>query len=87
MEGIPIAGLATTTTLHSPPRPESWLSRPSHAAAHDGLGPEQMAAIRSKFQAASYTVGGQDWERLFAYYDRDHSGYIEFAEFNRAARR
>ena len=47
----------------------------------------RMAKLRSKLQAASYTLGGQDWGRLFNYYDRDNSGHLSFEEFRRAVRK
>lgn len=47
----------------------------------------KFARVRSKFQAASYSKGGQDWARLFHHYDRDNSGELDFDEFRRAIRR
>ena len=38
-------------------------------------------------RAASYTHGGMDWAMLFARYDRDHSGGLDFKEFTTALRR
>ena len=34
-----------------------------------------LQRLHSKLQQASYKMGGQDWERLFAAVDKDHSGY------------
>ena len=38
--------------------------------------------IKSRLRAASYSTGGVNWPRLFAHYDRDNSGHIEFNEFD-----
>ena len=42
--------------------------------------------IRSKLKAASYTVDGVNWGKLFHYYDKDKSGHIGFDEFKRLLR-
>ena len=47
----------------------------------------KFAKLRSKFKACSYSLGGQDWEKLFRHYDRDNSGELDFDEFRRAVRR
>lgn len=43
--------------------------------------------IKSRLRAASYSTGGVNWPRLFAHYDRDNSGHIEFNEFRSLMRR
>jgi Ca2+-binding EF-hand superfamily protein len=43
--------------------------------------------IRTKLRAASYSVGGVDWEKLFRHYDRDNSGELDFNEFSNAIRK
>ena len=45
------------------------------------------AALRKRLQAASYTSGGQDWAKLFAFLDRDNSGALDVEEFTRALRK
>jgi hypothetical protein len=46
-----------------------------------------LAETRKRFQAASYSAGGQDWSRLFRHYDRDNSGELDWDEFRRAVRK
>eukprot|EP00941_MAST-03F_sp_MAST-3F-sp1_P005592 g5592.t1 len=43
--------------------------------------------LRDKLRAASYTHRGQDWEKLFAHYDRDNDGSLSLKEFISAVRR
>ena len=38
------------------------------------LSVDVLTKLHSRLQAASYTVGGQDWGKLFSILDRDHSG-------------
>jgi hypothetical protein len=45
-----------------------------------------QSEVRRRFQAASYSAGGQDWPALFRQYDRDNSGELEWEEFRRAVR-
>jgi hypothetical protein len=42
----------------------------------DGLG----SALKRRFRAASYRLGGQDWEFLFKAYDRDNDGGLSVQE-------
>lgn len=42
----------------------------------DGLG----AALKRRFRAASYRMGGQDWEFLFRAYDRNNDGTLSRKE-------
>ena len=42
--------------------------------------------IRHKVRAAAYTIGGQDWPRLFASYDKDRNGNLEYPEFRKMIR-
>jgi Ca2+-binding EF-hand superfamily protein/pSer/pThr/pTyr-binding forkhead associated (FHA) protein len=46
----------------------------------------KLKRLRKKFQAAAYTIGGIDLEKLFRHYDRDNSGTMSFDEFTRAVR-
>jgi hypothetical protein len=46
-----------------------------------------IADIRRSLRAASYTLGGEDWSKLFNRYDSDHSGKLFFGEFRSAIRR
>jgi hypothetical protein len=41
------------------------------------LGADKLHRVQYKLKAASYNVGGMDWERLFAQYDTDCSGTLE----------
>lgn len=43
--------------------------------------------LATRMRAASYTKGGMDWALLFARYDRDHSGGLDFKEFSTALQR
>ena len=52
----------------------------------DGL-KESVKLIRQKLQAASYVAGGQDWEAMFKFYDRDNEGSLGKDEFISACRR
>jgi hypothetical protein len=45
-----------------------------------------VQVIRSKLQQASYTIGGQDWSRLFRLLDRDKNGFLSEAELLHAVR-
>ena len=47
----------------------------------------KLEKVRTKFRAASYHAGVQDWAKLFAHYDRDQSGTLGFDDFRRAVRR
>ena len=47
----------------------------------------RMQLLRHRFQAASYTLGGMDFEALFRQYDRNNNAIMSFEEFERAARR
>ena len=44
----------------------------------------EITYIRRKLRAASHRLGIHDWERLFAHYDRDGSGGLDFQEFSMA---
>ena len=52
---------------------ESWQKSNQDIWGAQGVG-ESFKRLRSKLRAASYTATGQNWEKLFAYYDRDNSG-------------
>ena len=41
------------------------------------LGADKLHRVQYKLKAASYNVGGMDWERLFSQYDTDCSGTLE----------
>lgn len=47
----------------------------------------RMQLLRHRFQAASYTLGGMDFEALFRQYDRNNNSTMSFEEFERASRR
>lgn len=47
----------------------------------------KLERVRSKFRAAAYAAGIQDWCKLFQRYDKDSDGSITFSEFLRAVRR
>ena len=51
--------------------------------ADDAMG----GSLKRRFRAASYRLGGQDWEFLFHTYDRNNDGGLSFAEFLHATRR
>jgi len=44
---------------------------------------QNMNGILNKLRAAAYdnAKGGQNWEKLFRYYDKDGSGEVDFQEF------
>ena len=44
-------------------------------------------ALKRRFRAASYRLGGQDWEFLFHTYDVNGDGGLSFGEFHHATRR
>jgi hypothetical protein len=47
---------------------------------------ETLRTLHFRMQQQSYTIGGQDWRRLFRWLDANHDGRIERAEFCRAMR-
>ena len=47
----------------------------------------KLKTLSSKFQAASYSLGGIDLDKLFRHYDRDNSGELDFQEFRQAVRK
>jgi hypothetical protein len=47
---------------------------------------ETLRTLHSRMQQQSYTIGGQDWRRLFRLLDANHTGRIERAEFHHAMR-
>jgi hypothetical protein len=47
----------------------------------------KLKLLRQKFQAASYSIGGIDLDKLFRHYDRDNSGELDFEEFRQAVRK
>jgi Ca2+-binding EF-hand superfamily protein len=53
----------------------------------DTLSEEVLRKLHVRFQAASYTAGGQDWPRLFGIVDRDHNGVLSQEELVRIVRK
>ena len=51
------------------------------------LSEEVLRKLHARFQAASYTAGGQDWARLFGIVDRDHNGVLSQEELVRIVRK
>lgn len=47
----------------------------------------KLEIIWEKIRSRSYTDKGQDWGKLFRYYDRDSSGFISIDEFRYAVRK
>eukprot|EP01048_Picozoa_sp_COSAG05_P003684 COSAG05_NODE_176_length_14928_cov_75.109717_16_plen_485_part_00 len=47
----------------------------------------KLKTVRSKFRAASYVRGGQDWRQLFHEFDQDNSGALSIHEFVKVIRR
>ena len=47
----------------------------------------RIGVLKSKFKAASYHNGKENYSRLFHNYDRDNSGMMDFDEFRSAVRR
>lgn len=43
----------------------------------DGVG----SALKRRFRAVSYRLGGQDWEFLFKAYDKDNDGGLSVEEY------
>ena len=48
---------------------------------------ETFHQLQTKLRAAAYTAGGVNFKKLFAHYDRDNSGALDFVEFRSALRR
>ena len=46
----------------------------------------KLERVQYKLKAASYTIGGMDWENLFKQYDQDYSGTLEIDELKKAVR-
>ena len=46
-----------------------------------------LPRVRAKIQAAAYTAGGQDWEKLFRFYDKSGDGELQLEELTSAIRR
>jgi hypothetical protein len=50
------------------------------------LSATETRLIRSKLKAASYSMNGVNWNKLFVHYDIDNGGVLEYPEFKRALR-
>ena len=50
------------------------------------LSATETRLIRSKLKAASYSMNGVNWNKLFVHYDVDNGGVLEYPEFKRALR-
>ena len=48
---------------------------------------EDVEKLKQKIRAASYTFGGQDWDKLFSVYDKNGDGILNYDEFAQALRR
>ena len=46
-----------------------------------------LPRVRAKIQAAAYVSGGQDWEKLFRFYDKSGDGELQLEELTSAIRR
>ena len=46
-----------------------------------------LPRVRSKIQAAAYVAGGQDWDKLFRFYDKSGDGELQIDELTNAIRR
>jgi hypothetical protein len=68
----PLAAFATA--LGEMPEPQRSTARgaTSSTALGELRGMAPVRLIRQKLRSASYTMGGQDWLRLFALYDANH---------------
>ena len=54
--------------------------------SHTKLSAKEIRLIRSKLKAASYSMNGVNWNKLFVHYDIDNGGVLEYPEFKRALR-
>ena len=70
----------SVSILSSPP-----LKKPNGKLSEE-VSEWEIEQFKAKMRAASYTMGGQDWRKLFQHYDRDNSGSLSIAEFSRAVR-
>ena len=43
--------------------------------------------LHSKLQAASYQAGGQDWEGVYRFFDKNNDGALQYTELHSAVRR
>ena len=48
---------------------------------------EALAVVRAKMRASSYSVGGEDWPKLFRHYDRRRRGALDLEDLRRAVRK
>jgi len=69
------------------PAPTQRPRKPPGPSGLPTLSPKQVAQVRARLKAASYDVGGCNWEKLFAEYDKDESGELDADEVREAIRR
>jgi Ca2+-binding EF-hand superfamily protein len=78
--GKPAAVVAADAAARAPAR----VRRPTWENFRGGM--ETLRRLHGRMQAASYTMGGQDWPKLFKKIDKDHGGTLSFAELLKAVR-
>lgn len=73
------------------PKPRSPAHRPQltkcASLLPEVLDTSQIEHIRKALTAHAYTMGGVDWHKLLWKWDRDHSGVLDFQEFEQLIRK
>jgi Ca2+-binding EF-hand superfamily protein len=84
---LPAAGAAAAQS--SPPRSSALglAQQRSEEARAQILASDEFVPLKRNLRALSYGIKGQDPRKLFAHYDRDNSGELEFGEFRNAVRK
>ena len=67
--------------------PRSRSARGAARLVKDRAMNDVLPRVRSKIQAAAYVAGGQDWDKLFRFYDKSGDGELQIDELTNAIRR
>ena len=78
--GRPAAVVAAAAAAEAAAR----IRRPKWENFRGGM--DTLKRLHARMQAASYTMGGQDWQKLFKSLDREHRGSLSFDELLKAVR-